>query len=299
MSSGSSRLAAASSSRGASLLRLLQVTCVGRPPCGRAHQRMAKPHSRTEFDQARFRGGGCRVRRDTEPPGGAPQHGHVAGRLDRSGEKQRLTAGDQVHGHSGERDRQLLDPRRQPGPRDQPTQAAIGEDADPRGRVAEREHVTAPQLGPHAVQPRRGHAGVGGRDGPVEGTHRGSDDQVWDESALLQRVPDTNLRRPEHTTAAHHCRHGTGKSAPARRLPAIGRPVRRRGTCPAVARHGSGLLSGNAWLRTTVTATAAAATRATIAPTPAPAPATGANSTRVAAPSRMDGRTRDRGTIGA
>ncbi len=45
--------------------------------------------------------------------------------------EQRRSAGAQVHGHRGERDRQLLDPRRQSSPGDQPTQAAIGEEAGP------------------------------------------------------------------------------------------------------------------------------------------------------------------------
>lgn len=125
--------------------------------------------------------------------------------------EQHRSTGDQVGGHRGERDRQCLDLRGQPGPGDQPAQAAIGEDAAPRGQVAERIHVTATQLGPHVVQPRRGPVGVGGRDSPVEGTHRGSDDHVWGESVALQRVPDTDMRRSEHTTGAHHHGHGTGK----------------------------------------------------------------------------------------
>ncbi|MGI3227075.1 hypothetical protein ACRJ4B_27900 [Streptomyces sp. GTA36] len=105
---------------------------------------------------------------------------------------------------------------------------------------------------------------MGGRDGAVESAHRGADDHVRDEPALLQSAPDSDMRRSEHTTGTHHDGHGTGKGVQARRCGALGQSAlsaRRQGMRSLVDLRGSTLL----------TATATAATKTTCRVTPAEA----------------------------
>jgi hypothetical protein len=131
----------------------------GRRPVNRgAQQRMTEAHAGTQLDQPRGLGRGRRVRSDAEPPGSAPQQGHLADRLRCRREQEPLR-----------RDRKRLEPL-QEAPFDaarqrwrvrQPEPAGQLRGAQPTGQLQQRQRVAAclcDDAVPHPlIQPSRGH----------------------------------------------------------------------------------------------------------------------------------------------
>ena len=121
----------------------LPVVQRGRPVGRRAHQRMPEPHPGSELEQAspgrRRRG----LSRDAQPPGGAPHHRRIAGRLGRRDHQQPPGRPGQVLHPPQEA---VLDPARQRQRLRQPEPARqLGRGQPPR-QLQQRQRVP-PRLG--------------------------------------------------------------------------------------------------------------------------------------------------------